>query len=132
MRAHWRSGVMTNTETRRRQKAERRGRLAEWAATALLVCKGYRVLAQRARTPLGEIDLIVKRGGVIAFIEVKQRRQREAALDAVAPRQQRRIIGAASWWLARHPAFAQEEMRFDVVCVTPLGLPRHDAGVFGM
>lgn len=122
---------MAKHEEQRRRRAERRGRMAEWVAAALLVCKGYHVLAQRARTPLGEIDLIVRRRGVIAFIEVKQRGRREAALDAVTPRQQRRIIRAAGWWLARHPAFAQEEMRFDVISVTPLGFPRHDAGVFG-
>jgi hypothetical protein len=56
-----------------RRSAYRRGHFAEFAAAALLCLKGYRLLARRYRTPLGEIDLIAKRGRLVAFVEVKAR-----------------------------------------------------------
>jgi putative endonuclease len=73
--------------SRRRRKAERRGKRGEGWATWLLRLKGYRILVRRARTPLGEIDIIARRGRVTAFIEVKARdtpRCRHGGCDAVA------------------------------------------------
>ena len=69
---------------RGRQRAERRGRLAEWLAAGALMLKGYRLLARRQRGPFGEIDLIAVRGNRIAFIEVKQRRSGAEAAAALA------------------------------------------------
>ncbi|MGH6820383.1 MAG: YraN family protein, partial [Methylocella sp.] len=68
---------------RSRQHAERRGRLAEIAALWCLRFKGYRLLARRYKSPMGEIDLIMRRGQVTAFIEVKRRFSADASLISV-------------------------------------------------
>jgi putative endonuclease len=116
-----------------RRRAFRRGLLAETAAMWLLRCKGYRVVARRVRTPLGEIDIIVRRGQTIAFVEVKERPTEAAALEAIAPRQARRLVGAARYWLSTQPAasIAQGDWRFDIVTVSPYLLPRHLPNAFG-
>lgn len=108
-----------------RRAAYRRGHLAEAAAAALLLAKGYRLLARRYRTPIGEIDLVVKRGRLIAFVEVKARGNSVDALEAVGASSQRRIVAAADLWLAKHPDAAGLDLRYDLVVVTPWRLPRH-------
>ncbi|MCB1472755.1 MAG: YraN family protein [Rhodobiaceae bacterium] len=108
-----------------RQAAEGRGRTAEWKALALLVSKGYRPLARRWRCAAGELDLVVCRSRTLAFVEVKARADPDAAQAAITPRQQRRMATAAQVWLARNPAFAGYNMRFDAVFVVPRRLPRH-------
>src|ERR1043166_1212112 len=64
---------------------------AESRAAAFLFAKGYRTLAKRFRTPHGEIDLIVRRRNLLAFVEVKARATLDDAAFAVTPRQQARI-----------------------------------------
>jgi putative endonuclease len=115
-----------------RRQAFRRGHLAEAAAAWLLRCKGYRIVGRRVRTPLGEIDLIARRGGTLAFVEVKERPTRDVALEAVSPRQARRLVGAARYWLSlQPPATAAGDWRFDIVAVSPYLLPRHLPNAFG-
>jgi len=114
----------------RRQRAERRGRWAEAAALWALRLKGYRLLARRFKARAGEVDLIMRRGDVTAFIEVKQRITREAALDAVTPHQARRIAAGASAWMARDPVAARQFCRFDIVAVTPYQWPQHIENAF--
>jgi putative endonuclease len=113
-----------------RQVAFRFGLSAESRAAAFLIAKGYRILARRFRTPVGEIDLVVRRGGVLVFVEVKARETFDAAAEAVGKRQQNRIIAAAQSWLAAHPDDAMREMRFDVVLVVPRRLPHHLMAAF--
>ena len=108
-----------------RRQAERRGRRAEWSCLMLLACKGYRPLGRRVRTPFGEIDLIAARGHTLVFVEVKQRASETAALEAVSARQQRRMLDAASWWLARRPRYGRYNLRFDVMAVGARRLPLH-------
>jgi putative endonuclease len=67
----------------KRTAAEKRGRTGETLAALYLRLKGYRILARRVRTPVGEIDLIAEKSGVIAFVEVKARTQADTALSAV-------------------------------------------------
>ncbi|MEC9267417.1 YraN family protein [Pacificispira sp.] len=121
MRA-WRRG---GTDRPGRQAAERRGRGAEFLAAWWMRAKGYRVLARRAKTPLGEIDLIARRGAVIAFIEVKARDDLTLALQALTPVQCRRIERAAQWWLGHRRDAAHADLRFDLIAVMPHRLPRH-------
>ncbi len=73
--------------TGKRQKAEQGGRLAELAALWTLRAKGYRLLARRYKTPVGEIDLIMRRGNLTAFIEVKRRSDADQAIFSVSHRQ---------------------------------------------
>ena len=107
-----------------RRAAERRGRLGEWAAALWLQAKGYRILARRARGPLGEIDLVARRGQLLVFVEVKTRPSHTAALEAIAPRQRRRIERAAAGFAAAR-GLAEAPMRFDAILLAPFRLPRH-------
>ena len=108
-----------------RRLAEARGRWAEGAAALFLRLKGYRILARRAKTPVGEIDLVAVRAGVLAFVEVKARRRRDQGVWAVAPHQARRITRAARYWLAGQPAFSGHDCRFDIIVVSPYQMPLH-------
>jgi putative endonuclease len=113
-----------------RRAAEKRGRRSEIVAAAFLMAKGYRLLARRFRTPVGEIDLVMRRGRTIIFVEVKQRPSEVEGLEAVGTRSRRRIARAAEYWLARKPAAAGLDLRFDVVVALPNRLPRHLMGAF--
>jgi len=113
-----------------RRIAFRFGISAESRAAAFLIAKGYRILARRFRTRLGEIDIVARRHGVLVFIEVKARDSFDAGAEAIGKRQQSRIIAAAQLWLAAHPEDAMRDMRFDVVLVVPGRLPRHLQAAF--
>jgi putative endonuclease len=115
---------------RTRRAAYRHGHLAEAAAMLLLFLKGFRPLARRYKTPLGEIDLVVKRGRMIAFVEVKARALERDALESVGGASERRIVEAADLWLAKHPAAAGYDVRYDMVLLLPWRLPRHIADAF--
>lgn len=110
---------------RDRRTAERAGRRAEALAALWLRAKGYRILDRRARTPCGEIDLVARRGRLIAFVEVKARDTLAAALEAVTPMAQDRIVRAAEAWLADHPGLCACETRLDLIAMRPRRLPRH-------
>jgi putative endonuclease len=113
-----------------RQRAERYGRGAERWAELYLRLKGYRVLARRHKTPVGEIDLVVRRGRVIAFVEVKARRDEAGGLEAISATGQRRIARAAEAWLAKHPDAAAFDLRFDALVVMKGRRPHHLKGAF--
>ena len=98
------------------------GRWAERVASIYLGLKGYRTLARRFRSPAGEIDLIVRRGGLVVYVEVKGRR---GAPAEVGERQRRRIRRAAEHFLKLRPELASCEQRFDVILIGPARLPTH-------
>lgn len=102
-----------------------RGHLAEYAAAALLLAKGYRIHARRWRCPAGEIDLIVSRSRRLAFVEVKQRQSVEDAEAAISDHQSGRIQSAADTWLQRNPHYQDFEIGFDIVFVVRGMWPRH-------
>lgn len=108
-----------------RQAVERSGRFAETAAAMLLRLKGYRILARRFKGQRGEVDLIVRRGRIVAFVEVKRRPTHDEAAEAVSQRQRNRIAAAAEEFIARHPRHVGLGIRFDAVLVTPGRFPRH-------
>src|SRR6516162_5240130 len=99
-------------------------------AAAFLIAKGYRILFRRFKTPVGEIDIVARRRGVLVFVEVKARERLEDAAEAIGKRQQSRIIAAAEFSLAGHPRDASGDIRFDVVLVAPGRLPVHLPGAF--
>ena len=86
-----------------RQVAFRLGLSAESRAAAYLIAKGYRIVARRWRSPVGEVDIVARRRTVLVFVEVKARASLDEAAEAVIPRQRQRIIAAAEAWLASHP-----------------------------
>jgi putative endonuclease len=111
--------------TERRRKAWRWGRLAESGAALLLRLKGFRILARGYKVPVGEIDLIARRGRLVLFVEVKARASADAANEALNTRQRRRIERAARWFLAQHPEIAACDLRYDLMLVTPWRWPIH-------
>ena len=116
--------------TARRQRAQRRGRLAEWLCLWHLRLRGWRILARGWRCPSGEIDILARRGRVLAVIEVKSRGEIAVAATALAPRQRRRIVRAAEAFLLARPDLAGLDLRFDLMMVAPLRLPRHWRGAW--
>ncbi len=101
------------------------GLLAEALCRWSLRLRGYRILANRYRGPVGEIDIVARRGSVLTMVEVKARPTLEEAMEAVDLRQQRRLTQAAADFLRRHPALAALDLRFDVMLVCPRRWPRH-------
>jgi putative endonuclease len=116
--------------TPERQKAERRGRLAELLCRWHLRLRGWRIVASHWRCPSGEIDILARRGRVLAIIEVKARRDFATAAESVLPRQRRRIARAASAFLLTRPDLALLTLRFDVMLVAPPRPLRHLPGAW--
>ncbi len=108
-----------------RETAERAGHWGEAAASLCLLTKGYQLLARRVRLPVGEIDLIVRRQKMIAFVEVKLRAERDDALSAATLTGWTRIAAAADLWMARRPEFAGFDWRYDLIAVSPWRWPQH-------
>ncbi|MGB3626460.1 MAG: YraN family protein [Henriciella sp.] len=108
-----------------RKAAERRGRRAEAMAALWLRLKFYRILETRLRLPVGEIDLIARRGNTVAFIEVKARNTRHAAETAVTSKAWQRINRAAESWMAGQTHLSGCDWRFDLVAILPHHLPIH-------
>ena len=114
----------------RRQRAQRRGRVAEWLCLWHLRLRGWRILARGWRCPTGEIDILARRGKVLAVIEVKSRGEIATAAAALAPRQRRRIERAAEAFLLQRPDLARLDLRFDLMLVAPRRPPRHWRGAW--
>jgi putative endonuclease len=109
----------------RRRLAWQRGRQGEGLAAWWLRLKGYRVLARNFRGGGGEIDLIVRRGAILAMVEVKTRGDLVSASEALGPRQRARIVRATEAFLQQRPQLARLSLRFDVILVAPGRFPRH-------
>lgn len=114
---------------RKRQKNERKGQWAEYVSAFFLQLKGWRILARRFKggrgSTAGEIDLIAVRGKIIAFIEVKARKDRETAAFSITPQQKGRIVKGAQFFLMCHPEWGHFQPRFDAMLVVPWRLPMH-------
>lgn len=111
-----------------RRQRERSGRRAETLAAWWLRLKGWRILARRARTPLGEVDLIARRGRTVAFIEVKARASEDQAGFALDEWRLRRVVAAAGA-LAHRYARPGDDIRIDAIFLVPGRLPRHMTNV---
>jgi putative endonuclease len=116
-------------ERGKRRRAYRRGAAAEWLAATFLLLKGYRLLARRYTAPGGEIDLIVRRGPLIAFVEVKTRSDIAAAETSLHGEKRRRINRAIRHWL-RDRRLPGISWRADAVYLAPWRWPRHVPGAF--
>ncbi len=104
-----------------------KGRTGEQVAASFLSDRGYRVLAQNQRTPLGELDLVCRTPSQIVVVEVKARSNEEygTGLEAIGPRKARRLRASAMWWLSAE-GLLPCSLRFDavVVALDAWGLPR--------
>jgi putative endonuclease len=108
----------------KRQRAEQGGRRAESLAALWLQLKGWQIVARRARTPVGEVDLIARRGRLLAFVEVKARATAEDASLALDEYRLRRVAAAAE---ALAPRYMRpgDDIRIDAIFIVPWRLPRH-------
>lgn len=116
---------MSGNRRRKKTAAVKWGRMAETLSVLSLMLRGYRILARGFRAPVGEIDIVAMKGGVLVFIEVKARPDLATAAEAVTNRQQKRIVRAAEAFLQARPDFGHFGMRFDVMLVRPWRLPVH-------
>lgn len=113
-----------------RLRAEQTGRRAEWLAALYLRFKLFRIIATRLKTPVGEIDIVARRGRLLVFAEVKHRKSPgAAALEAVNTA---RIAHAAEWFMMSNPQFSAFDCRFDVVVLTPGRWPHHLENAFSL
>ena len=108
-----------------RRRAYRLGRHAETLCAWYLRLCGYRIVARDYRTPVGEIDIVARRGRVLAVVEVKARDSFAEAVEAITPSQRARITRAARLFLASRPGLTDLAVRFDVLVITPWRLPVH-------
>ena len=112
-----------------RHAAEKRGRGAETLACWYLRLKGWRILARRARVPGGEVDIVARRGGTLAFIEVKARATEEAAALSLDDWRLRRVAMAAERLAPRYMR-ANDDVRIDAMFIVPGRWPMHLANVW--
>ena len=118
------------SERARRRNAESRGRWAEQQAANFLKTLGFSIQATRAKSAVGEIDIIAKKTDLLVFVEVKYRAHWSDGIDAILPRQQHRIAQAAEAWLATQPDHATFDMRFDAIIVNADGVSTHIEDAF--
>ena len=116
---------------RRGASARRAGRRSEWLCALWLLAKGYRLLGFRLKTPFAEIDILARKGGTVAVIEIKRRANLAEALAAVTPTQRNRLRRAALFLLRRQPAGASAAIRLDLIALAPGRWPRHVRGAWG-
>ena len=107
-----------------RRVAEAAGRRGERLAGWWLRLKGWRILDRRVRTPAGEVDLVARKGNLVAFVEVKTRGS-AAELDfAIDQRRLARVAAAAEVLMPRY-AGPGDDIRVDVLLMAPGARPRH-------
>ena len=121
---------MASRDVANRLRHYRRGHRGERLAALALMLKGYRIVARRYRTRLGEIDLIARRRDIVAIVEVKVRPTLVEAMDAIGGISERRIEAAADLWLSRQPDYARLSLRFDMVAILPRRWPVHVENIF--
>lgn len=112
-----------------RHAAEKRGRWAEALACWYLRLRGWRILTRRARVPGGEVDIVARRGRIVAFIEVKARASEEAAAFSLDDWRLRRVAVAAQRLAPRYTREG-DDVRIDALFIVPKRWPRHLANVW--
>jgi len=124
------SNLNNKPVTNRRKKAQFRGQMAENITVFFLRIKIFSILKKNFKTPVGEIDIIAKRGDLLVFVEVKMRNSKQGMAEALDAVNQRRIIRAAKYYLAGNPQMADKNLRFDVIFLSPFAFPVHLKGAF--
>jgi putative endonuclease len=96
------------------------GAAGEGHARRYLERQGYRFLTANWRCPFGELDLVMRDGDMLVFVEVKTRRgeRRGLAEESVTSAKRRRLLLAAQWFLSEHPELAASIWRIDLVAIT--------------
>lgn len=114
--------VSSNTH---KLKTYDKGVMAEKLSAGWLRLKGYKILETRYKTQYGEIDLIIQRDNLIAFVEVKARPTVAEGLESITHKAQGRITQAAQYYMSQNDVELCD-LRFDVIVVLPakLGVPQ--------
>ena len=115
---------------KRKKKIYWYGIYAERVAALWLQLKGYHIAERRFETYFGEIDIIARRGNVIAIVEVKARPTIEEAMEAVKQQNRKRIDKAANVFMSRQSDAKKLRLRYDLIAVSPWKLPRHIESFF--
>lgn len=113
----------------KRHRAEQGGRRAERLAAIWLQLKGWKILGRRVRTPVGEVDLVARRGRIVAFVEVKARATAEQAGLALDEWRLQRVAAAAEA-LAHRYTRTGDDIRLDAIFIVPRRLPRHMVNIW--
>ena len=95
------------------------GKAGEDAAAAFYAQKGFSIIERNFRTRFGEIDIILEKGDLLVFSEVKGifGGNAEILADKLGPRKRRKIIETAKYFLQNHRQYSNKIIRFDVVVV---------------
>ncbi len=109
----------------KKQLSYHKGLWAEDLACMYLRLKGYRIRAKRFKTPLGEIDIVATKPGLLAIIEVKERKTIDEALQCVSEKSKQRIRRASEYYRTGHPWHENDTIRFDLIAVHMPFLIRH-------
>ncbi len=118
--------------TRDRQRAEAKGRRAEFWAALWLMIKGYKILAMREKTRSGELDIVARKSDILAIVEVKARDTLEAGIYALTWHQQQRIIRGTASYTGRNRRVAGLAIRYDVIVIRPWKWPHHIRQAFAL
>ena len=108
---------------------EGKGYIGEWLAILLLVCKGYRILRHRFKTPYGEIDIIAKKGSTVSFVEVKSRNNLDQCFEAITKKQLRRIQNASEIFISSNKKYTDCSRSYDVILVANWSIPMHISNI---
>lgn len=127
-----RAGADPGGRSHKARRSGLTGRRAEWLAILWLTVKGYRLLERRFGGKGGEIDLVMKRGRTIAFVEVKARGRLDDAMVAITAEKQRLVERRIRHWLSRNSWANEHYLRADAVFLAPRRWPRHVPAAFAL
>jgi putative endonuclease len=116
--------------TAAKKSAQRFGAFAEGLSCWRLRLTGYRIVQRGFQAAGGEIDIIARRGNILAFVEVKARRSLDDATNALGSQQRRRIERTAQVFLAQNNELSTCDARFDLMVLAPRSWPRHLTGAW--
>lgn len=105
--------------------SEFKGYIGEWIACAILLFKGFSIVARRYKTKCGEIDIVAKKKKILIFVEVKARKNSEKCFVAITPKQMRRIQRASAIFVKNNPKYESFFARYDVILVANWTFPIH-------
>jgi len=105
---------------------QRDGHAAETLACRHLEAQGLRLIARNVRSPFGEIDLLMREGETLVFVEVRRRGSERFGTPAetVGARKQQRLRATAAHYLQQHPQESQKPCRFDILAISDEGRAR--------
>lgn len=107
---------MTQKNAKQRYKT---GLWAEWRAKLYLRLRGYKIMAHRLRTPVGEIDVLARHGTTWVVVEIKYRKQPQQALYSIRNKQKQRLIKASLWVMSTYNLSQDTDFRFDAIFISP-------------